>query len=670
MSGVAASYLSQRQAAADPIGAFSAGVQLRSNLQKIDLAAQAGQMDTLLNIVKIQNEQADSRIKEQLSKEQMQIAWYNAESNRINAMKPRAGTTGYGTGASPFSGLRFGPNGAMYFDTGSAGQPQQPGAPEAYQGPVEGQGDGMEVTPLRPGPETPRVLDPGAGLGGIEEPEAQAQPQVQDQMPDGMAAGGLTPQLGGQVMYTPPGMAGPSMRRGDPDAPTATGPSGSQIMPSVSGGAQQAQQGPPGMLKVSRLTINSKGQPSLSIESPDPKDAPGPQLTNAMLESINKSVAHLGKRAVPTKGSTKEGITEFDFEDIPTLAGKDFSASSLPEKQQAQFIQDALDLGALVAGANGNISDIDKMRAAGMVFPGDKDGREPTEDEIKEAAGQMVIQKKDWNAAYTAAQQQKKNAILEKATQYAIKRNAAFAGKPGYVPEGPEAVLKGLGFEGFGRPDTSNPNVAFGLEGNSGAVAAGSTGVSSGLAAGRDGKAVAVKTTAAAPAAQPAAPAAAPKAAEGPERDAAGFIVKKREEPKVTPYEEKRRKANVSWEESKQRLMKHLQGTVDLDEFKLLRDGTKTGGDPGMGIPSGGKSVEELRAKWLKENESQLAGHTLDSVLFTDHEGRAIKLREVFNELFKDERFSHPEKQIRPSEGKSQQGNQYSVTVGKTKEVK
>ncbi len=682
----AAAYLMDRQKAFDPMGAFAAGVQLQSNLQKISLAGQAGQIDTILNVVKLQNEQADQRRKDDLVKQQLSIASYNAETNRLNATRPKTGTDS--GGSSAMSALRVGPNGQLLLDPSALGQPQG-GATTA------GQSDGSTVAPLVNGPQTPQVMpsaEPGSMIAG---PPTQ-QDNQQAQQPGNLVAGM------GQSVYTAPGMVGPNMP-GQPQPRVASAPSGGQIAPNIGYGQQQA---PAGMLPVSGITFTSRG-PTVSVKSPDPNDMAGPQLTNAMLDSISRSVAHLGKRAVPTKGNTKTGMTEYVLEDIPVVKGQDFSVSSLPEKQQGEFLKDALDLGALAASAHKAPSDAEKMRAAGIVFPGDVDGREPTEEELKVGAGQMMVQKKDWNVAYGAAQKDKQNLILQKALEQAIKLNRAFAGKPGYSVQGPEKVLADLGFSGLLNPNgqpapqgAPEGQQAFGLSGNNGAfsqgvraasaaptgtASVGSTRVASQPAPANDQNQVAAlqNEIASMPQGkerqqkqnfldslqkQSAAKPGAPTSAAAPANQDPWTMAPKAEPVKLEDTS-KRDAATQNWEKGKVDVVRALKKTLTAKEIADLQQ-SEPPADPERG---GGTTTYEKQSTWLAEHGKELGlkprdGKPLrmDSPIFVDHEGRTIYMRDIMRETFNDARF----KATRESASQSQSGNTFKVTVGKPVEVK
>ncbi len=667
----AAAYLMDRQKAFDPMGAFAAGVQLQSNLQKISLAGQAGQIDTILNVVKLQNEQADQRRKDALVKQQLSIASYNAETNRINATKPKTttGTSGGDLG-SVLGGMGFDPaNGKFFLNTG---QPQ---------GPTEGQGDGPEVpssgVPLNASASAAPQSgsnDLGSHIPGYDPfgmSAMTADQQVQRQQDQ--QSGGALPGVGGAMQSTDPSMVGPSM----PGAP--------QRAPTQGNGRLY--------IKPPRITINSKGQPSMSfeVEGADP-NAPPPLPTSQQLAALSAPYAHLGMQAVPD-AENKRGYT---FKEIPKMTGHDLSIATLPAEAQKGFYEDVNAMIKLGGNTDGP-SEVEKMEAMGVKVERDKDG-EPTEEGLKKAGQEMINRNLSWREGFNRAQAKNDNDLIAKAAQYANKLNAVMHGKQGWQTKTALDVINDIGLKPpasivsnqlAAAPGGRTVSVANAGQGGDnvpmGTASVGSTKVAAQPAAGGDQNQVAALQTEIAgmpqgkerqqkqsfldslrkqSAAKPGAPA--PVAASSNQDP---WTMAPKAEPVKLEDTSKRDAATQNWEKGKVDVVRALKKTLTAKEIADLQQ-SEPPADPERG---GGTTTYEKQSTWLAEHGKELGikprdGKPLrmDSPVFVDHEGRTIYMRDIMRETFNDARF----KATRESASQSQSGNAFKVTVGKPVEVK
>ncbi len=665
----AAAYLMDRQKAFDPMGAFAAGVQLQSNLQKISLAGQASQIDTILNVVKLQNEQADQRRKDELTKQQLSIASYNAETNRVNATKPKT-TAATQTGGGLGSLLGVDANG-LYLK-----------GPEETQQPTDGQGDGPEVA--QPSPSGPSSLPSVPSETGTHIPgydpfgmnALTADQQNQNQQP-AQQSGGL---LGGAVQSTDPSMAGPSM----PGAPQRAAGQGNGRT----------------YFDIDNIGINAKGQPTMSLKrrgagEHDMPAIPSPQ----QLAALSAPYAHLGLQAVPD-AENKRGYT---FKEIPKMTGHDLSISTLPAETQKGFIEDVNSMIKLGGNTEGP-SDVEKMEAMGVTVERDKDG-EPTPEGLQKAGQEMQAKGLSWREGFNRAQAKKENDLIAKAAVYANKLNAEMHGKQGWQTKTALDVINDIGL----KPPASIVSQQL-------AAAAGGRTVSV-ANAGQGGDNVPMGTASEGgvrAAAQPAPAndqnqvavlqneiASMPQGKERQQKQAFLDSLQKQsavkpgrfmtpdaapanqdpwtmparapDAPKAEPMDAKRQAANLNWESAKGAVVRGMKSTLTQDQIEELSKPDATANDPELPASVRGKNEIQKQSEWLRENASRLdikpkdgKELKLDSVIFTDHEGRDIRLSEIMKSVFEDPRF----KAMRGSQSQSQSGNAYTVTVGKPVEVK
>lgn len=130
-----------------------------------------------------------------------------------------------------------------------------------------------------------------------------------------------------------------------------------------------------------------------------------------------------------------------------------------------------------------------------------------------------------------------------------------------------------------------------------------------------------------------------------------------------------RRDASVQqWENNKASVVRAMKST--LTQAEMERFGSADMSDPATGNP--GTSSDETINKWLQQNGDKIGltpkdggKLTAKSVMFVDHEGRSITMREVVKAVMADPRF----KQSRQSEVTTASGKQVKVTVGKPRQV-
>lgn len=639
----------------DPIGSIVAGMQMRQAFQRIDLAQEASRREDMFGFAKLGLEREDQATRTALAQEQLKIAQFNAQTNRMNAERAVSKSkAGDGTGMNIWSALKSDENG-LYLDPSALAGASTPDPSAANVVPLPA-GDG--------GSGTPRVL-PDSAAGALPLPAGGA--------PSALAASPLLP--------SPAGAAATPAAVSEPAAPiSANRPTG-------------------GKLRLGGITVNSKGQPSLSFKAEDAKDAPNPPVTPEFLAGMNEKYKHLGGAFVPDIDS--KGKLSYAWQKSDTLHG-DFSISSLPEKVQTSFLDDVTKM--IEAGAEiENPSDTAKMQAAG-IDPKDKN------------AAKMMLEKGLWDSSYAAAKKEKENELLGTASTYAKKWNAQMAGKPGFVPKSGLDVLRDIGITSV-QPEQNSTLAAPAGRGNGAVTATAPAGApSSTPSAARPnaapaGQQAAPSTKATAPAKsagpagatpssastqiqtlereiaaetdpkvkrqkenflaslrqnQPAQPtAAAPKAAE---QDPWSMPAKS---PEAPPKEDTARRevAVRSWEDSKAKVARALKSTLTASEIADLNQSDAPDDTAGRGSD---RIVKQSR--WLQEHKDALGivardGKPLrsDSPIFIDHEGRTVRLSEIIQAVYQDPRFKAS---TRDSAGSTQSKNAFTVSVGKPTEVK
>lgn len=624
---------------ADPIGAFVAGASIRAKMKQIDLAAQQDVFQNTLSSLRLANEREELKQKSEFQAQSLKIAEFNAQTGRMNAERALQKSTATTGGPNIFSAMGVDENGQVYLDPTKLGG-QQAGPADEYQGPTSGEGDitdgGGDVTPLSPGAASPQRMPSSQGVRGDIAP---------------------LPQGGGTQQASP-------------------------LLPSPTGAAPPAIPGSgapkPGRMYLSSINVNAKGQPSLSFKPNDPKDVEGPQVTPQMLEGLNKQYEHLGVMAVPSGGDTKKGTTEYHFVERPNLKGGDFSIASLSGEVQKGFLDDVDAIRSLSIQRQ-EPSDADKMIAAGM---------DPAK--VKKAPGDVAAKMTPqmWDSGYANAKKQAEADLIAKASEHAQKLNRLFAGKPGYVPRTGLTVLNELGISDL-QPQPAAPAPA---------PAAPTVPVTQAPAAAMKTPAPTLPTPGANPqvtalqqeiAALPPGKERSQKEAflatlekqqvkpvaaaqtPAPKADAADPWSMPAKQPEApAPVAPKMQAANLQWENNKSALMRGLKTTLTQAEIQDLVTNDMPQ-DPDR--PERGTSTVEKQSAWIRQHGKELGlkdknGNPAkyDSVMFTDHEGRDIRLGEIFAELAKDPRF----KQGFDSKGTASTGRSFSVSVGEPKEVK
>lgn len=287
---------------ADPLGAYSAGVALRTRLESINLAAQAQTFDVTLNMMKMQQQKAEMAQKAALATQELQIAAYNAETNRMNALRPTrtaaASPTGAG-GVQPIFGTDEFGNPTISFGT-----PAQQPAQAPVQQPTDGQGDGTGAGAVAP-------LDPAAPAAPSLFPTGGA-------MQAGTAAGMAAPGMPGQPASQP--------------SPAAAAPSGQPAPMPMSQPAPAG--GTPGQLYVKGVNYNYKTG-SFSV-SASPERPPGPRVPPSP-EAIVQAKEFWKRQGYQLEiDIDKDGGVNQTLKATPTLAGK--SLGDMPLELQKETI--------------------------------------------------------------------------------------------------------------------------------------------------------------------------------------------------------------------------------------------------------------------------------------------------------------------------------------------
>lgn len=675
----------------DPIGAFAQGVQIRQAFERIDLAQQAQRSDDLFKMVQLGVQRQENDAKTELAKQQQQVAWYNAQTNRMNAERAATKASGTESGPSIWSMLKTDENGT-YLDPSGIQGAGTPAAPTGGAAPTNA--GSADVIPLTTATSsgTPRVL-PDSRAGALPLPTAGA--------PGTLAASPLLPPPGGAAA---------------PAATPWTPPTTSTAAPAPANPGAAASN----RLYLGRVGVNAKGQPSLTFEPKKPTEGPPPLPDPAFLDTLNKAYDHLGVQAVPD-ASTKGGYAFVKKDNLKS----DFSVSSLPADVQKTYIEDVNSM-ISDAAAMKEPSDYEKMKAAGIQFDV-KAGEQPTDKQLRAGAQEMIDQHKDWGAAYATAQKEKENDLLGKASVYAKKLNAQFAGKTGYVPRNGNDILREIGIMPAQSPAPA-PQQAAPQQNTPPAAPAGRGNVAGNAPApaGAPSTAqVSPKPNASAPAGgAPSATAPTPAKSAGPAgampSDSAAQIVNLQREiasepdPKVRqqkqnfldalrqrqpaqpaqpaanpgtatqdpwsmppkseaapPKEDTARRevAVQTWEQSKAKVARALKSTLTAAEIADLNTS-----DPADDTAGRGSDRIVKQSKWLQEHAASLGieardGKPLrsDSPIFVDHEGRTIRLSEIIQAVYQDPRFKAS---TRESAGGTQSNNAFTVSVGKPTEVK
>lgn len=613
---------------ADPIGAFVAGASLRAKMKQLDLAAQNDVFQSTLSSLKLANDREELRQRSAFQEQSLRIAEFNAQTGRMNAQRALQKSTAGAGGANIFSAMGVDEEGNVYLDPTKLGGGQQTAQTDEYQGPTSGEGDitngSEEVTPLTPSPATPSVLP-----------------------------------TGGQAAAPPPDMTLPTMPGAAP-----------RTAPTAPGGKK------PGRMYLSSIGVNAKGQPSLSFKPTDPKDIAGPQVTPQILEGLNKQYEHLGVMAVPSSGDTKKGVTEYHFVERPNLKGGDFSIASLSGDVQKSFLDDVDTIRSLSIQRQ-EPGDAEKMIAAGV---------DPNLVKKDPGAAAKKMTPQMWDAGYANAKKQSEAELIAKASEHAQKLNRLFAGRPGYVPRTGLTVLNELGISDLqpqpaapvpaappapAVPLTQAPAAAMKT---APAPAAGATSQVTALqqeiAALPPGKERSQKEAFLQTLQKTQAKTSAPADPAPKVDDSDPWAMPAKQPAAPEPASPKVQAANLQWENTKGALMRGLKTTLTQEQIQDLVTNDLPS-DPDR--PEQGNSTVEKQSAWIRQHGKELGlkdknGNPAkyDSVMFTDHEGRDIRLGEIFSALAKDPRF----KQGFDSKGTASTGRSFSVSVGELKEVK
>lgn len=620
----AANYLATRQAAADPMRAFAAGVEVRSNLQKIDLAAQMGQIDTLLNMAKLQTEQAENRSREKLATQQLEIAKFNADTNRINALRPRTTKSSSGGGMGG-GGMIFHDDGSV--TVGGAADPtggQYPTTGEGDGIEQSGQGDGGQVQPLQAGASQSVSLFPQGGsmqdttaapLSGMGK-QASAAPSAGASFGmDGHSAGGdlkdtpAQPAPQQQVQFPGPGETTESQKKYK----------GNFVISSMNP-------------KTGSMTLKSTRE----LNSEEAENAPVIPADPNVLQKINAIYEGFGQVAVPTNDkSYRHG---YKFIDKPDLHGKGISDLSADEQKRLGDLSSEL----MNLTLNNKLATPEaKMAAMGVTNP-----KEMTEEMWQEGWNRVQ------NDPNTPVDPAANASIMRKATELAGFKNLMF----GTTVNTPQGILEQMGIDTkgmFKQESTGEQWAGDGAKGKLPAV------VATAAAATGAPKAATAATSA------PTAPAQA--ASDDPIVNEARRTEEIRTRNREATLSKKGPSAeeNQKWEDSKFKLLKALNDTsTSAEEVNFL-------------LPVGGSllskgGVSAGMTKWFDANKDKLDFKpldgkplTLESPVFATKDGRQVKLKEVYQAMLKDPRIVG----AKASEGTTKSGNAMSVTVGKTREV-
>lgn len=186
---------------ADPIRSFTAGASLAAQMDSIRQATQAASFNSTLQLLKLQEAKTDRADRLMLANRELELSAFNAETNRINALRPTRASSGYG-GSGSLQNLIQLPDGSMGVDLGPAD-----GSENVPQGTIpaddvnipEG-GAYDEMAPLGAVSDMPQQM-PTSGEGDI------SGPPMSQRVPQG---GGLTLPIQGGNNGSNPLLPSPS----------------------------------------------------------------------------------------------------------------------------------------------------------------------------------------------------------------------------------------------------------------------------------------------------------------------------------------------------------------------------------------------------------------------------------------------------------------------------
>lgn len=333
---------------ADPIRSFAAGASLATQFQSITQAAQAQSFTNTLNILKLNNEREDRAREQQNADRAFELAKYNADTNRLNALRPRTSSAG-GYGGGGTNGLIQLPDGSFGVDVGPAdGSTGVPHGTEMADLPTDQPAaDGLEVTPLGAASDMPEQM-PTSGQGDMTEapPEAQRVPQT----------AGLTLPIQGNNNGSNPLLPSPTGQ-----APAAS-PTAGQLV-NVNGRMVRRlppnttiTQGPRGTTMTTRTPAAGK-----------PKEV-AQQDYNAMAALVNLGGLELtGVDGFDTNGRPQPKFEKPKEKKVEAL----YDFDQLKEETQAKIV-DSFKKVAFPVPPEG-FTDEEKMAAVGIVLPPEAD---------------------------------------------------------------------------------------------------------------------------------------------------------------------------------------------------------------------------------------------------------------------------------------------------------
>lgn len=259
---------------ANPIEAYSRGVELRAKLDAIAAKQQADSFQMTLDTVKLAQERSESEQKMKLANRELDISSMNAETNRMNAMRGLKSAGGRAAAPAPATpNLIDHGDGSFSVDfSGQAGNTQVP---------TEGEGDGKEpVAPLQTG-------------------EAQS--------PSLLPSGGTAPAPPSQMAL--PIMPGQAPR----SAPTTT----AAPAPSAPTGAPTAGAAPPhkGLYGPPAYSITPRGTTVTMKPLEQPKPAQ-PPMSSEQFDQMEKLAKAQGLKLTKINAD-ENGLPKFSWDRVP-----------------------------------------------------------------------------------------------------------------------------------------------------------------------------------------------------------------------------------------------------------------------------------------------------------------------------------------------------------------
>lgn len=329
---------------ADPIRSFTAGASLAAQMDSIRQATQAASFNNTLQLLKLQEAKTDRADRLMLANRELELSAFNAETNRINALRPTR-SSGYG-GSGSLQNLIQLPDGSMGVDLGPAdgseNVPQGTILADDVNIPEGGAYEG--IAPLGASSDIPQQM-PTSGEGDI------SGPPMSQRVPQG---GGLTLPIQGGNNGSNPLLPSPSGA-----APAA---SGGEIV-NING--RMVKRLPP------NTSITQRG-PGFSMTTRTPTSTKPKEVPQQDWNTMAQLMKLGGLELTGVDGFDSNGRPQPKFEKPKEKDAKAlYDFDQLDEETRAK-ITDSFKRVAFPVPPEG-FTDVEKMAAVGIQLPPDAD---------------------------------------------------------------------------------------------------------------------------------------------------------------------------------------------------------------------------------------------------------------------------------------------------------